>query len=103
MVNFNILTYFNLINFYISLTERGDVIHKYAENEVNCLLYYMLDPGTSQSSAPSTPLSSSSGSLLTVSISSSDSETSRPFKRLRMDDEAFQSSSARDVSLSSDV
>ena len=38
-----------------------------------------------------------------MSISTSDSETSRPFKRSRMDDEAFQSSSARDVSLSSNI
>ncbi|KAK0148560.1 putative nuclease HARBI1 [Merluccius polli] len=52
------------------------------------------DSGRSQSSAPA---SSPSESFLSVSISSSDSETSRPPKRLRMDDEAFQSSSARDL------
>ncbi|XP_073349444.1 uncharacterized protein [Pagrus major] len=53
------------------------------------------DSGTS--SPPSTPLSSHSGSFLSVSISSSDSETSRPPKRMRVDEEAFQSSSARDL------
>ncbi|KAK0152197.1 hypothetical protein N1851_006429 [Merluccius polli] len=52
------------------------------------------DSGRSQSSAPS---SSPSESFLSVSISSSNSETSRPPKRLRMDDEAFQISSARDL------
>lgn len=80
------------------------MIHKYAENKVNCLLYLMLlDSGTSQSSAPFIPLSSPSGSFLSVSIKSSDSETSRPFKRSKMDDEASQSSLARDVSLSSNI
>lgn len=65
------------------------------------LYLLFLHSGTSHSSPPSTPLSSSSGSFLSVSISSSDSEMSRQPKRIRSDDEALQSSSARDVSLSS--
>ncbi|MED6273144.1 hypothetical protein CHARACLAT_003671 [Characodon lateralis] len=48
-------------------------------------------------SAPSTPQSSLSGSFLSVSMSSSDNETSRPSKQLKVDDEAFQRSSAKDL------
>lgn len=62
-----------------------------------CVFDLLLDSSTSLS-LPSTPLSSPSGSVLSVSISSSDSETPRPSKRKRGDEEDFQSSSARDVS-----
>ncbi|MED6237696.1 hypothetical protein ATANTOWER_032481 [Ataeniobius toweri] len=55
------------------------------------------DSAPSHSSAPSTPQSSLSGSFLSVSMSSSDIETSRPSKRLKVDDEAFQRSSAKDL------
>ncbi|MEQ2277031.1 hypothetical protein XENORESO_018326 [Xenotaenia resolanae] len=55
------------------------------------------DSAPSHSSAPSTPQSSLSGSFHSVSMSSSDSETSRPPKRLKVDDEAFQRSSAKDL------